>query len=1235
MGVRMIRKKLRLLLTVTAVFFVMGIVNSVVAAKESQRRILRIWNDKTSVATEVNDSGVTGFKIYASGKGKMEREIATVKLISQDKWVAKKATRYEKNGVTWIELRDIETRGTGYTPQFGSDSYIKIGLNRKSPYPKVDFSLDIKSFSKLKWENSWKEKVPLYFLECIMNKAQMFYLGGFLYPSPKVDPFPISRPRMRGNWGKDWSYAPAMGATPLPAVGLWAPKSGKFVAYEFQDARNTDKSSKYIASSYFAGTKAHPQQFFALLYPYQRHWTELTYPEQPELVKTHFTIVYDLNIYSYDDPNMFMTNYIWNKYKDFLPGAPRMNDLSYLPPLDSVQMLLYFGGPANLLQRGGWHLKNDAETAASWFAREGTAHAYMTDDTQTINRLKNQINYLISKAQKETINGDECIYWKYPLSGSWQDKSGGEKATTARHIQTWDIGVTMLEIYKHDKDLSLLPYIDGILRWTEHYLYTRGAITDLPWAQFAAFDAADGGQFLLDYYHTFKNDTERKQMAKEALRLARVLVYKGLHPYTNDPDETDRFNPTFLFQAVNDNWFYGKVTFQEMGLMLKTMIVVYTETGDPILKYYIRGALEKWGRGYIKDSDNLFGFLFNTAENIEVFGEMSSKYSRPGGRTPYNVWFATAFRRYAEPIKGTTMRVVVGKKAAIAFDWGTTGVDITDYTYGLGDNFSFKLLSSIDKQINIVVSAPYRDLRGKKVYVNNNLLSQDRYTYNNATEGEDVYIRGIKNGDVIHIGQSIKGKVVQLEDFHPRQSHSEKYFDVLGFRSINLEPYCNDRLDKKWDWDNADSWAGLIPGEHFYKGIPFFIVDPEVNGGKDVISAKQDTVRIPIGLKAKAIYLFGRISDYNKDSYLKGEEVGKWKIIYKDGEEKEIPIVRGPTVLSGYPVKNWSMDLFPFSCKSNNYNKVIKAIEIYKEPLVFAVTIGSEQSKRINKISRILKSDYRSEILQRKRESKARQVIEGNKIALIPPQINTIEMIRRVCKLLGLSLKVLTPGEYVNPKVFNPDNYPVAIYAGGEYYIKSYHKTDDGEKALTSYLKNGGFLLSFGPGGTWPLLYPREWNSKTRRWKDTIILPSQSNCLSRFNAKLGLFIAGTGIKIGSITGFETPPPGKLTFVFNPEQTVIPSFPSQIPYPKAGDLRWRPVTGFGLPPEDKYVPILTLKDEKGKSWGQGIAYIEHNGSKYKGAKVIYVWGTLLDTKWGKTIMSDIIAFAVQHSKIEVK
>ena len=94
---------------------------------------------------------------------------------------------------------------------------------------------------------------------------------------------------------------------------------------------------------------------------------------------------------------------------------------------------------------------------------------------------------------------------------------------------------------------------------------------------------------------------------------------------------------------------------------------------------------------------------------------------------------------------------------------------------------------------------------------------------------------------------------------------------------------------------------------------------------------------------------------------------------------------------------------------------------------------------------------------------------------------------------------------------------------------------------------------------------------------------------------------------------ETPPKGrKLAFVIDEK---LAGQPRTVPFPGAGDLRWRPCVEPVLGDEGLYVPLATLKDEQGVSYGDAIALIQRKATRPGKGKVIYVWmrmAELVDT-----------------------
>jgi len=69
---------------------------------------------------------------------------------------------------------------------------------------------------------------------------------------------------------------------------------------------------------------------------------------------------------------------------------------------------------------------------------------------------------------------------------------------------------------------------------------------------------------------------------------------------------------------------------------------------------------------------------------------------------------------------------------------------------------------------------------------------------------------------------------------------------------------------------------------------------------------------------------------------------------------------------------------------------------------------------------------------------------------------------------------------------------------------------------------------------------------------------------------------------------------------------MPGLPATAPFPRAGDLRWRPTNRSRVPASEIYVPLVQLKGNAGEPYGDAASYIEHWTSSLAGGKSIHVW-----------------------------
>jgi len=876
-----------------------------------------IWAGPVRIEPLRSAEGTWGVRIRHGG-----RIVARVTLGPQDRWVAKTLRTGGDREHVWLELRRIDTAGTGGTPGLGEESFVRVSLSRDRRFPRVDFALAIESFDKDAWQEALQPDAPLYYLRCAPRGATMFYQGGMLIPSTQVDPFPLSRQgKMAGEWSPGWSYAPAMAAWAVPAVGLWDHKARTFVAYDFGHARHTDRSSKYIASAYCEGIGDHAGPFFALICPYQELWTRLTYPRAPLRVRSHFEIVYALDLGPDRDPNMFVLRRFFAEHGDVLPPVERVNDLGWIRQADAMtpdvglpRTIL----PCNLIHKSGTgglegiFVEPGAEMLGNDFISDAVRWAFFRNATRAIDRLEAQCRYLMKHTTWMTIDGQKCCAWTHPMTGTFKEQWGGPAVRSVHHPSTWQIATAMLLLYEKYQDAKYLPYIDGVYNWTKHFLFTRNGVCDLPWAMFSRVGTAAAENFLLNYRRVFRLDPERARNDGEALRLATMCLYKVLWFYTADPDETDSFDPTFLNQAVNDKNWAGRVTWNEASWVLRTMVPIYCETGDPVLKYLLRGALERYWMGFREDG--------GITENVQIFGEIEPKGLRTGGFP--DVRHGGNIRRYALPVGNAPVRVVVGQRAAIAFCKDTRDYDMTDYRCDRAnpqDALGFTLVclrpDKSAEPIDLIVTAPFRDLRGKGVFLDGQALPADRYEYNEATDGEDVYIWSVRPGQRISLGRpdgphGQPGLDPAAKQAWYRTLPRDPQIKIDGFVCLNLARWCQTPVDRRWG--RKDSWAGLVPGWHWAYGVPFFIVDPQLNDEKAIVQpCPGQTVSIPVAIQARTLLLFFGV---RREEHQPGKPVGKAVVHLAAGRTITLD---GSTALladitNRMPLRTWDLYMVPF-----------------------------------------------------------------------------------------------------------------------------------------------------------------------------------------------------------------------------------------------------------------------------------------------------------------------------------
>jgi hypothetical protein len=877
-----------------------------------------------SVQTLHNAAGaVNGMVVKDRGTG----QEATVLFGPAGLWTAGVAESL--NAPAGLQFRGFDTSGTGGTPTLRAGSAVRILLPPESDAPVVEFDLEFEAFQAQPWQRALGATLPLHFLVTHLPNATYHYQGGGLIPSARVDPFPLSRVgAMAGDWAPNWTYAPALEGWAVPAVGLWRHRTGEMLAYDFQAARQTDRSSQRVAVA-----SAEPEDrppFICLVHPPQREWTQLTYPEASGRVASRFDLVMRQDVDLDTSPNQVILSRLATRYRDLLPPVPRMNNLDWIDTADGwtspVGLSRTLCG-TTLINRTGTTGFDSIfhEPGTLWmdnaFMADALAHAYATGNTPSIDRLRRDLDWLLDRAQRFTVDGDPCVAWDHPLEPGFREQFGGAAATGIQHCKNWHTATAFLLMYEHERDERYLPIVEGCYNWVRHTVYTRNGVCDLPWAMFSRLGTAAGENFLLSYHRVFRDseDPDQRRRALDAIAMARTCLYKVLWFYTADPNLEDGMDPAFLNQAVNDKNWIGRVTWNEASWPLRTMIPLYCETGDPLFRYLIRGALERYWKGFRGDG--------GVAENIQILGEIEPVGLRTGGFADGQ--FSLVFRRYALPPRGADLRVVCGPAAGMAFGRGTQAFDISDYAWRENGAFRFRVVAIAPDDrgegagpLEVVVSAPFRSLRDKSVRVDGHTVDVE---VNPATEGEDILVSQVQPGTVIEVGDwQAAAPECQVEHdpgwdaLWRRPDRNGAAADPMqGFVCLELGTAANRELVTAWRGD--ETWFGLVPGRHWRHGVPFEIAAPEHHSGRVAVS-DHARITIPEDLRRNAVRAFlflglRRAESPSDREAAEDREIARLQVLGPGGQSERIAVYPqdclSADITAGLPLREWDLVLFP------------------------------------------------------------------------------------------------------------------------------------------------------------------------------------------------------------------------------------------------------------------------------------------------------------------------------------
>ena len=897
-----------------------------------------IWNGATRLEAAERDDKAVGIVLKSGGQ-----TLAHLSFGPNGLWAARRSEVSQAGLRAWVRVSGLDTSGTGGTPKLAADSFIEFSLDGEAPYPTVTFSIGFESFDEKIWQAALDPPAPLYYLTCHVPQAKMLHLGGGLIATPDFEPYPMTRQGcISGNWSPRWSYAAALAAFAVPAFGLWNPDAKVFVGYDFGVARHTDRSSKYLAPAYCDGEGKHEGSMFCLVHPHQKNWVDLTYPKTPSRVTSRFEWIYSRTLPSDADPNEFILTRFVRDHRGLLRPAPRMSNLTWIRDHGKMQFphviarnaspaLMHHSGPHYL---EGAFVELNALMLGSTFPADGVRRVYQQKNQRAIAKLREQIQFLKERAIWRDVGGDRCCVWEHPIEGRFKDRWGGDDCAGVYHKSTWQIATAMMVVYDNEKDESLLSFIDGVYNWTRHFLYTRNGVCDIPWAMFCHIGLAASENFMLTYRHVFRSDPVRGRNMDEALRLARTCAYKSTWFYLADPDETDAMDPTFLGQAVVDRRWIGRVTWNECGWIPRTLIPLYCETGDPFFKYLVRGAAENFFVGYRDDG--------GITENVQIFGETEFKGRRTAGLS--GISNGAQMRRWAEPAGDSPIRICIGEKAAIAFCKNTFDYDVADYAYKPELNCRFRLVARGGAKrdpIDVTLTAPFRDLRTRKIRVNGRPLSPNRIELNQFTDGEDAYVRGVRPGDTIEIGHPTDARPAPSDPLPYRDLPDTTETQAGHFRTVSIASACNERLEMRFGEDGT--WYGWLYGLKWRDSVPYYFLDPALNGGRACVDGDaKEFPRLNIKPAHHILAVFG----VHGDSIAPPVPIGRLRLIHDRGAPTEIDVTayRWIDVNDSFPLRKFNAYVTMLSAP---HGRRITGVEVLDGRLFAMTTLtGNEELAR-------------------------------------------------------------------------------------------------------------------------------------------------------------------------------------------------------------------------------------------------------------------------------------------------
>lgn len=1130
-----------------------------------------------------------GFDVYADGV-----RVAPVRLANSGAIVA---GRVEAIGAG-LRLSALRCRDP-LAVTFSTNDFVAIDLltaGGQPPEPVVRFQLSLLSFNAARWRALFPDgAAPFHFLACSVPTAQVWHQRGWLNATPGADRFPllddvhVGAPEISCLWNRNWSYLCPLGAHPIPVIGAWDPAGRLYVGYDFQEARATDQSERYLATAYCwqQGTN---RSFITLAFPYGGlRYGEQVYPKGGEVLASRFCLIVDVNLPGTEDPNERFQARLFERYADLLPLVPSMNDMSWLPgsgrstdfPGAAGLGLWGAGGETTFYPEGtllvhGWGGHRELPIDAA--VRRG--------DTAAIAQARTRIEALLATYGRTfTAGGEACLFWEKPLAGAWRDTWGGAGVTTLHNADGWYPARVLVELYRYDRargqaKAEYAAAIDSLFNWAKHFVWTRNEFADVPSSPFAI-----GGTlctaFLLDYHFTFRNDAQRQANAQRALHLANRVLWRYLPVWAMDSDRFDgAIDSSFLVEPNSGRDWAGLACSNEVNWVLDALTQVYVHTGDPRLRYYLRGMLDRWPvlyRPVYEDSIEDYGSDALT-EGLGLFDG-----SGPGRGNRYNYGFTQPLP-LNEPIGNSRVRVVAGIQACIAFTKHGSHSDVTDYRTDGNGGCAFTLASSLGGAFDVSYSYPFVDVSRFSVRVLRNgvtrSLGSDEVTRPTHAPSS-LYIKQLRAGDTVTIGNlAPTAPVIPIEAPRTYRDTNGPPRTVGAFALLSV---ASDQVLTQ-DWTDLHSFAGLVAGERWLYGVPYW-QSPRATTNTTALEASG----------ARALLLAYAPPEDRVLEQAPG-------LVLDDGS---------PLALSGKPFLAWRgwppiftrVILGDYAVVPEG--RTVRQVQP-RGTLVTAATAYRGDSAGWGSFEAVLVAagaEFAAAEAQRRAliEVRARlAALPAGKIAVLPRPSGGAGAAFGAMSGLRDKWVQLTEAQLVDTNFFNPVRFPLALYLSGEDYVKTVNTTGDGKTAVARYLARRGtlVLLSSGP---FPFFYG--YGPGDQAGPADVLLPT-----------LGLPIENA---------FESLPTA-LTMVPHTSQTILTSLPAPFAFPP-GDPRLRSINRARLNPADRYVPLIRVVDSQGRDYGDAAGYLELKSGVAKGGRILYVWSSLTAGPQGQAVMSDTLTW----------